>query len=538
MMKGEALGFRERAASLLSADAVPLALIIAFSISAGLARFLLEAHAGFSLWDEGYLWYGVQRVLHREVPIRDFAAYDLGRYYWAAFFLKLFHERGIVAVRAATLAFSVLGSMCAGWLVLKGSTGSAVSRLVLGSVAIVLATLWMVPWWKSYDATISLILAASLVRVLERPVPTRLFWHGAVVGTAAVFGRNHGVYGVVAWLLAAAALTCCARVPAWRRCIPAWLAGLGLGYSPVLFFLLFDPGFAGIFKDGIHYMLFEFKSTNIYLPVPWPWTVHFTDGTWVTSFRQWLIGCCFVFLPLSCIVGVILLLHRVWRDRSIGQPVFAACVFTAIPYINVAFSRAEVGHLAQAILPVMVGILVLPLSRAWRSANLRVAIPLFVAASLFIALPLHPGYAMRADSDWKAVDVCGDTVWMDSLTASVVTDINMLAASHVRNGQTLLAAPVMPGAYALLGVRSPVWEIYPLTPRSEKFQKAEIARMRAARVGLVLIEDIALDGREDLRYENTHPVIWKYIMSHYRRLPYRTNDPQLKVYVPNPSGSQ
>lgn len=535
MMKSGASSFRDRTASV---DAVLLALIVTFSVIVGLAAFLWDAHAGFSLWDEGYLWYGVQRVLHGEVPIRDFAAYDPGRYYWAAFFLKLFHEQGIVAVRAATLAFSVLGSICAGWLVLKGSAGSAFSRLALGCMAIALGSLWMVPWWKSYDAAISLILAASLVRVLERPVLARFFWHGAVVGMAAVFGRNHGIYGVVAWLLAVVALACCKNMPTWRRCIPAWLTGLGLGFSPVLLMLLFDPRFAGMFRDGIHYMLFEFKSTNIYLPVPWPWTVHFGVGAWMASLRQWLIGCGFVLLPLSCFVGVAVLARGVWRDRSIRHPAFAACVFTAVPYLNVAFSRAEVGHLAQAILPVVVGMFVIPFSGAWRGANLRVLIPLFAIASLFLALPLHPGYSMRADGDWKAINLRSDVVWVDPPTASIVADIKTLTASHMVHDQTLLAAPVMPGAYALLGVRSPVWEIYPLTPRSKEFQKTEIARLRAAQTGLVLIEDIALDGREDLRYENTHPVVWKYIVSHYRHLPYQASDPQLKVYVLDPSRGQ
>jgi|SRR6185312_6009719 len=502
------------------------------AVAASLARFLLEAHLGFNLWDEGYLWYGVQQVLHGEVPIRDFMAYDPGRYYWAAGLLWLFHAHGIVAVRAATALFSTLGVVAAVWLVLRGSTGSGLMRLGPCAVAVVLCLLWMVPWWKGYDAAISIILVASLARVLTRPSPARFLVHGVVIGLAAVFGRNHGLYGALACVLASPLLMLGQHQPVWRRCIPAWLAGIALGYALILLGLVLDHRFAAMFWESIHYILFEYKGTNLPLPVPWPWSIPVGQTPLSALIRPWLIGGCFVLLPAFCLVGAAMLVRRVRREWAIAHPVFAACVATAIPYLNVAFSRADVAHLAQAILPCLLGLLVCPW-RGWvRMVVSWVGLPLLVIATGWVVLPLHPGYLMRTHTDWQAVNVRGDTVWMDAATATTVEDVEALAVAHMPAGGTLLAAPVWPGVYALLGVRAPVWEIYPLTPHNDAFQQQEIARLQRSAPSLVLIDDVAVDGRDDLRYAHTHPLIWQYIDTHYHRIRGPDSESQLKVYLP------
>lgn len=512
-----------------------LAVVALLGVVACLLGFLAEAHVGFNLWDEGYLWYGVQRVLHGEVPVRDFMSYDPGRYYWAAGWLGLFHVHGIVAVRAATTAFSALGVVAAGILVWRSSTGHALVRFGLCAFAMLLCLLWMAPWWKNYDAAISVILTASLARVLVLPSARRFLLHGIVIGLVAVFGRNHGMYGVVACLLAAPLLALTAK-PAWRRCIPAWVAGVVLGFSPILLMAAGDQRFAVMFWESIRFLLFEYKGTDLPLPVPWPWTVAVAHQPLSALTRPWLIGGCFVALPLFCVGGAVQVSRRACRERALAYPGFTACVITAIPYLNVAFARADVSHLAQAILPALLGVLVWPWRGRVRTIMSWLVLPLLAVSSLWVMLPLHPAYAMRTEMGWQAIDVRGDRLWMSPSAATSVADINELARRQIPAGRTILAVPVWPGAYALLGVKSPVYEIYPLLPRNDEFQEQEIARLRQADPALVLVNDIGVDGDERLRYAYTHPRIWQYIQTHYRQIGSQAREPQLKVYVPDTGG--
>ncbi len=72
------------------------------------SSFALQGRQGINLADEGYLWYGAQQTAHGKVPLRDFDAYDPGRYYWSAAGMHLFGE-GLVALRFSETLFQLLG---------------------------------------------------------------------------------------------------------------------------------------------------------------------------------------------------------------------------------------------------------------------------------------------------------------------------------------------------------------------------------------------------------------------------------------------
>ncbi len=60
-----------------------------------------------------------------------------------------------------------------------------------------------------------------------------------------------------------------------------------------------------------------------------------------------------------------------------------------------------------------------------------------------------------------------------------------------------------------------MWEIYALFPRIETFEKKEIERIKASNPAFVFVFDLPLDGRNELRFKNTHPLTHQYILNNF-----------------------
>jgi hypothetical protein len=384
---------------------------------------------------------------------------------------------------------------------------SRASRLV--AVAMLFA-LWLVPRHKVFDILICAVLVLAVYRVFLRPGADRCFQWGLAVGAAAVIGQNHGFYGLLASVLAFAWL--------WRaeRAVPrlswsaAWAAGVVVGYLPVLGFALFVHGFAQAEWSALHYLLVEYKGTNLPLPVPWPWV---TWPRWpAIGWTQALGSLFFVGLPLALLVAGAWLWRRGPRATS---PLAAAAWVIALPYANVAFSRADISHLAQALLPfLMLGLATLV--PTGRNVIWRQAVPvLLLLVSLPVASVLQPRHAaLTVQAGLEPVEVLGDRLMVSHRTASVLA----LAASE-GEGRPVLAVPTFPGLDAALGVRSPTWGIFPLFPRKPDFEKQEIARIEADPPALVLVAQGGVDRRPDLAYPVTHPLIYRYVLEHFDPIP-------------------
>lgn len=478
---------------------------------------------GFSLWDEGFLWYGVQRVMLGEVPIRDFMSYDPGRYYWSAVLMGLWGDNGIMALRKTVAIFQAVGLFVGLRLIHRSTPNQNVLYLLFAAITLLV---WMYPRHKLFDISLSVMLIGALSFLIQKPTSERYFITGLCIGLIAVFGRNHGIYGVagsggiIAWLAFKRE-----EGPCLIRALALWASGVVVGFLPVLLLAVLVPGFALAFWESIRF-LFEVKATNLPLPVPWPWRVNFASIPVGEAIRGVLVGLFFIAVVVSGVLSTIWMVWRRYQNKQ-ATPALVAATFLALPYAHYAYSRADVGHLAQGIFPLLVGLLVLlatqPTKIKWSLAFV------LCGASLWVMHVVHPSWQCHANSQCVGIEISGNNLLVDPNTANDVELLRKLADRFAGDGQSFIVTPFWPGAYALLARKSPTWEIYALFPRSETFEKKEIERIRAAEPSFAFVLDFPLDGRDELRFRNTHPIIHQYILDNFELLPNSPN-PAYQIY--------
>lgn len=473
------------------------------------ALFLVQGRIGFNLWDEGYLWYGAQRVMAGEVPIRDFMSYEPGRYYWSAVFMSLWENNGILALRSSVAVFQALGLVVGLFLITWPQKKLDIPYIILSGIILVV---WMYPRHKLFDISLSIFLIGVLALLIQKPTNRHYFLTGLTVGLIATFGRNHGVYGAAGSVIVLVWICVGQREygELFKR-IGIWSFGVVAGYLPIILMVIFVPDFAPSFFESILFQ-FEYTTTNLPLPIPWPWLVDFSSSTLSRTIREILIGLFYisiVVLPTSVLIWFII---KKYNKKPETSALIAASII-ALPYAHHAYSRADISHLAQSILPFLIGCLIF-----FKLLSTRIRwffILMLCFSSIFVMYIYHPGGRCLITNNCVNYEISGTTLLVHNRTAATIELLTKLVNQYASNGQNFIVTPLMVSAYPLFLRRSPMRDIFGTRIRSKEFQQKEITRIKAADPGFVLIYDFALDGKDELRYENTHSIIYQYILDNY-----------------------
>lgn len=499
-----------------------LILPLLLAVGAVWASFLWQGHSGISTADEGFLWYGAQRVLAGEVPIRDFYSYDPGRYYWIATIMRVLGNESIIGLRMANAITQAIALFIA--LVLIDRTTEKTRRFFLVLSAMMLI-IWMYPWFKQVDIALCIASIGVLSFLIHRPITRRYFIAGLVTGFISVFSLYHGLYGATGSLGVMAYLAIRrGNGPGFIKGFAIWSVGVLAGYMPIFFMIAFIPGFAQAFWENIRYMAGLYNISSAVIPVPWPWKMPFGHLSLGATVRGILTGSFFLAYPVFGVCGIALAIRQKLNNRPLA-PELVAAAFMALPYANYAYQIPETTHLALGSFPFLIGALILLVNM--RPSFKWPLFSFFFVSSLMVLLACHPGYQKK---QLVAADIAGTKLEVFPDDARYFKMLSKLVYDYAPGERSFLAVPLLTTSYAVWKRKAPVYEVYAVGLRSEAFQRAEIESIKKADPGFAIVLDAPFFGRDDLRYSKTRSLVYRYIVDHFDPLPGYSDDPAYRIY--------
>jgi hypothetical protein len=236
------------------------------------------------------------------------------------------------------------------------------------------------------------------------------------------------------------------------------------------------------------------------------------------SFFVLVRGGLFLLLPLFFIVvvGRVLMFRS---DEIQNRRLLLASTCIGIFYMHYAFSRADLGHLAHSMPPLLLGLVAVPslISLQQRRLVITWLVVLFLGMSALVAMRSSPYIqkylAASSAQEFISFEINGDHLWLPKSQADFIRNVMEIHTNLVGKDGRLFIAPFDPGLYPILRQESPVWDTYLLWPETEAMERRMIRDLGDVR--WAIISDLALDGRDDLRFRNTHKLIWRYLVSEF-----------------------
>jgi hypothetical protein len=486
--------------------------------------FFLQHNLYLNLSDEGFWWYGTLRTAEGEVPILDFQSYDPGRYYWSAFWVRLFGD-GLITLRASGALFQFIGLFL----------GLLVARRILtrwwytGIFGLVLL-LSMYPRYAHFDQTLAITAVYFGLLLLERPSLQRHFVTGVFVGLAAWFGRNHGLYGLIAFSLLIVFIRLQDGQSNLLYRIFIWSLGIVVGYSPMLIMMVVIPGYFEAFIESL-LTLIRIGSTNISIPIIWPWDFwnehHPQVGTVVTlrlffkgliNGQDSSIGLILSLWVVAIVTAILATISKKVRLNSESTPFFAAAAI-AIPYLHYAMSRADNDHLGRSIAPLLLLVSALPVlvrhTLARRLITISSALLLALLSFYFISSSYFYRWIRADPEDIVVSTVKGADIVLNRRIAQLIKTVENIDKEYVQQDEGIFIGPHLTTLYVVLDRRSPTREIYLLFKETEKRQKEMISELEENLVNWAILGNRGIDGRNDLKLMNTYPVVWNYFQENF-----------------------
>jgi hypothetical protein len=487
---------------------------LCISLVIPLAYLVLADYIQIDLADEGYLWNNTLATVDGMVPVRDIASYDPFRYYFCAFFVLLF-GRGVFAIRmamAVVQAVAIFSTL--NFLDRYAQNKYCKPLLILLAIGILM---WFAPYHKSIDIAMPIFSISMLAYLLSSEKRHRFLHVGIFVGFSAFIGKNHGAYNLLIFGVAILFLWITTERTHLLKKALAFVIGIVIGYLPMLGMLAFIPGLFTKYMNSIFGIVVN-QSTNIKLPIPWPWTLDFSQGLSSANISMLLVGLFFMVVPIIYVTALIWFVYKKRKGQAANVGIFAAAL-VGLVYVHYAFSRADVGHVAHSVMPAII-LFCLWAATCKKQVVIQWTIIILIALYSFLTI----GQTNRLYNYYKGVfpypiEIGRDqeTVFVDKVTYDVVTAVQEIKEKYdIKDGEVLFL-PHSPGMYPVMDMHSPTYNTYFLHQASAEQQETMIQDMKRNHTKYVIYDvNTLVDGvREDLAFYNTYPMVYDYIINNY-----------------------
>lgn len=489
-------------------DSTEYALTLLLAVVAAYVSYKLRRNDSIGM-DEGYLWYGVLRISQGRIPIVDFRAYEPGRYYWCAAWMRLLGNSP-AALRGSVHLYFLLGLFAT----ITGFYLAGISWFA-SVIATLLLVSWAFPAHKLFElANLMFAFLSGIILILHPGIST-WFLSGAIIGVIGFFGLNYGLYAT-ATIVSLMALSLL-KSPG-LDVVPLTVAaacGIFAGSLPLILMMVVVRGFARATIDRRVLAILSRGSTNLSLPIPWPWRP--IPPGWARYGNLATYSGRFFFLALPFLGwGVFAWLAFAPWNNVAGHAAIAVAGMLAAFSFHHAISRADLPHLCQVMSPFILGIIAI--GDAYPPFLAPMALILAITALL---LPLRQwGIYQRRRSPASQTQtlISGQMLWVPAGQARTIELMRSLQSEYLSDGHALLALPTLVTLYPILGLESPVYDTFCIYPANQTEQNRMIEEIRKNRVRLALINNGRQDGREDLRFSSTHPRVWAFLETQFIRL--------------------
>ena len=469
-----------------------------------LIYYMLIRQYGFSLADEGFLWYGAWQTSLGSTPIADFQSYDPFRYYWIANWFDFFNSHNISILRISIYLFGLFGLF--GLLYILKQINKQHDYLY-SVFTVLFFLLWIFPYWKIFEHVVSIMSIIVLYKLASNFSSNKwLIISGIYTSFLFFYGRNHALYmhiAVVSMFLI---------FYIWNhnfkfilKKVYIFTIGYMLGLIPTLYMIIFIDGYWHKIQEWLIWFISRGVTTNLHKPYVLPWHVSYANFNYF-GISNILFSYFSLFMIIIFIFSIIVLFRLIIKKEK-DYLLLASSLFVIV-YFHYFSSRPDLGHLAQTIMPSFIFISILILrTRLFKYIFiiLLISLSLIVTKNPIVVQYLYPGA-------YKKVNISGHVIYVGKKQKRELDFLNKYLGNKAEN---VFCIPNLISIYSMYSLKSPTYDLYYILSRGKAYQEGIINDLKINDIKLIILKKHKYDGREDMLFQHTYPIVYSYIKKNY-----------------------